>query len=209
MMKIGIDTGGTFTDFVVFDDQTGSMETFKLSSTPGNPSHAILRGLEPYMHLPFELIHGTTVSTNAFLQKKMARTAFICTAGFQHILYIGRQNRTRLFSLEARKPFPLVPLSLCYGIRERTLKDGTIAEEPDRDELKRLAESLKEQDVWAVGIVFLHSYINPANERIAAELLREYGFYVTASHEIRKRSCHVCFLDNPPYNALRERLIQD
>ena len=182
MMRIGIDTGGTFTDFVFFDGE--NLQTLKLPSTPANPALSILEGLAPYMAQGFELVHGTTVSTNAFLQKKMAKSAFLCTKGFEHILYIGRQNRTGLFSLEARKPNPIVPLSLCYGIAERTLKDGTISQTPVREEITRIARELKQENVQSVGIVFLHSYRNPHNEIFAAKTLREFGFYVTASHEI-------------------------
>jgi N-methylhydantoinase A len=181
-MRIGIDTGGTFTDFVFFDGET--ILPLKLPSTPGNPALSILEGLEPYMDQDFELVHGTTVSTNAFLQKKMAKSAFLCTKGFEHILYIGRQNRTDLFSLEVKKPFPIVPLSLCCGINERTLKDGTITQEPTRKEITKIGEELKKRNVQSVGIVFLHSYKNPQNEKFAARILRDFGFYVTASHEV-------------------------
>jgi N-methylhydantoinase A len=184
MIRIGIDTGGTFTDFVFFDDETGAIEPLKLPSTPENPAKAILEGLNSYMDGPFELIHGTTVSTNAFLQKRMAKTAFVCTKGFEHILHIGRQNRTGLFSLEVKKPTSIVPLSLCYGVHERTLKDGTVVKEPEKAEVIKLAESLREQRVESIGIVFLHSYRDPGNEQSVAAILRDYGFYVTASHEI-------------------------
>jgi N-methylhydantoinase A len=184
MKRIGIDTGGTFTDFVFFDDETGELQTDKRSSTPANPALAILEGLESYMDKPFELVHGTTVSTNAFLQKQMAKCAFLCTKGFEHLLYIGRQNRIDVFSLEVKKPDGLVPLPLCIGIRERTLKDGTILQQPEESEMIRVAETLKEQGVNAVAIVFLHSYRNSENERQAAKILRDYGFYVTASHEV-------------------------
>jgi len=182
MMRIGIDTGGTFTDFVFFDGET--ILPLKLPSTPGNPALSILEGLSPYMEEEFELVHGTTVSTNAFLQKKMAKCAFLCTKGFEHILYIGRQNRTHLFSLRVKKPSPIVPLSLCCGINERTLKDGTITKEPTREEITKIGEELKKRNVQSVGIVFLHSYKNPQNEIFTAKILRDFGFYVTASHEV-------------------------
>jgi N-methylhydantoinase A len=182
MIRIGIDTGGTFTDFVFLDGET--ILTLKLPSTPGNPALSILEGLSPYMGEDFELVHGTTVSTNAFLQKKMAKCAFLCTKGFEHILYIGRQNRTGLFSLKVEKPSPIVPLSLCFGINERTLKDGIITKEPTREEITRIGEELKKRNVQSVGIVFLHSYKNPQNEKFVAKILRDFGFYVTASHEV-------------------------
>jgi N-methylhydantoinase A len=182
MMRIGIDTGGTFTDFVFFDGET--ILPLKLPSTPGNPALSILEGLTPFMDQDFELVHGTTVSTNAFLQKRMAKSAFICTKGFEHILYIGRQNRTSLFSLKVKKPAPIVPLSLCFGINERTRKDGTITREPTQMEITKLGEELKKRNVQSVGILFLHSYKNPQNEKLAAKILRNFGFYVTASHEV-------------------------
>ncbi|MCP4150238.1 MAG: hydantoinase/oxoprolinase family protein, partial [bacterium] len=130
------------------------------------------------------LIHGTTVSTNAFLQNKMAKTAFLCTENFQHILYIGRQNRTDLFSLETVKPSPIIPLDLCHGIAERTLKDGSISRKPIPGDIEALGHRLKKEGVESIGILFLHSYRNPENEQIAAAILRKQGFYVTASHEI-------------------------
>ena len=182
MIRIGIDTGGTFTDFVIFDGET--LQSFKLPSTPANPALSILEGLNPLVEQDFELVHGTTVSTNAFLQKKMAKSAFLCTRGFEHILYIGRQNRTRLFALQVKKPTPLVPLSLCYGVDERTLKDGVISRDLDPAEIARIGTELKIKNVQSVGIVFLHSYRNPQNEKVAAGILRDLGFYVTASHEI-------------------------
>ena len=182
MIRIGVDTGGTFTDFVFLEGE--NLLTLKLPSTPQNPALSILEGLKSYIDKSFELVHGTTVSTNAFLQKKMAKCAFLCTKGFEHLLYIGRQNRTHLFSLQVEKPAPIVPLSLCFGINERTLKDGSIRQKPGKAELERLALKLKKKKVEAVGIVFLHSYKNPENEKFAAKILRDQGFYVTASYEI-------------------------
>jgi len=182
MIRIGVDTGGTFTDFVFWDGEKISIQ--KIPSTPANPARAILEGLAPYMDKEFELIHGTTVSTNAFLQKKLAKTAFLCTAGFEHLLHIGRQNRVNLFSLKAEKPASLVPLSLCFPVSERTFKDGTIQKQAEAGELEEICRQLKEQDVTAVGVVFLHSYKNPENEKLAAKILRDQGFYVTASHEV-------------------------
>jgi N-methylhydantoinase A len=182
MIRIGVDTGGTFTDFVFLEGE--KLHTLKLPSTPQNPALAILEGLKAYEDKSYELIHGTTVSTNAFLQKKMAKSAFLCTKGFEHLLYIGRQNRTGLFSLQVKKPSPIVPLSLCFGIAERTLKDGAIREKPGKTEINKLCLQLTKKKVEAVGIVFLHSYKNPKNERFVADILRQRGFYVTASHEI-------------------------
>jgi N-methylhydantoinase A len=182
LKRIGVDTGGTFTDFVFQDGP--SLKTLKLPSTPQNPSISILTGLKPLGEEHFELIHGTTVATNAFIQKKMAKTAFLCTRGFEHILHIGRQNRISLFTLDVRKGSPVVPISLCYGIDERTLKDGTIIIKPDKGKIESLAAQLKAKGVESVGVLFLHSYANPKNEKKVAKMLRDKNFYVTASSEI-------------------------
>ena len=95
MIKIGVDTGGTFTDFIFFDGE--KIEILKIPSTPQMPHLSILEGLKAFLQKDFFLIHGTTVATNAFLQKKMAKTAFVSTRGFEQILNIGRQNRINLF----------------------------------------------------------------------------------------------------------------
>lgn len=182
MLRIGVDTGGTFTDFVFSDGKT--IRTHKLPSTPEDPARSIHEGLDNTSDTPFELVHGTTVATNAFLQKRLARGAFLCTRGFEHILFIGRQNRVNLFSLQARKPFSLVPLSRCYGIPERTLPDGKIMQPVVSADLRDLAVKLRRQKVTTVGIVFLHSYRNPENEAMAARFFRDRGFQVTASSEI-------------------------
>jgi len=182
MLRIGVDTGGTFTDFVFLDGD--KLQPLKLPSTPKNPAQAILQGLSAHRDEPFALIHGTTVSTNAFLQKKMAKTAFLCTKGFEHLLTIGRQNRIALFSLQAQKPDPLVPLSLCLGVNERLKSDGSVLKDIDITEIEEMGRFLKKRRVEAVAIVFLHSYRDPGHEQAAAACLRGQGFVVTASHEI-------------------------
>ena len=181
-MKIGVDTGGTFTDFVFFDNNT--IQTLKVPSSPKNPVSSILSGLKSHPKKKFTMIYGTTIATNAFLQKKMAKTAFLCTKGFRHILHIGRQNRVNLFSLQVKKPPEIIPVSLCYGIDERTLKNGEIQKRPTESDIVKLCEKLKRKNVQSVGIVFIHSYKNPQNERVVAKIFRNYGFSVTASHEI-------------------------
>ena len=182
MLRIGVDTGGTFTDFVFFDGR--SIKTLKLPSTPNDPVVSIQDGLKKAENNPFELVHGTTVATNAFLQKRLARGAFLCTRGFEHLLFIGRQNRIDLFSLQVKKPFPVVPLSRCYGIEERTLSDGKILKKVIGSDIQGLVDKLRKMKVTAVGIVFLHSYKNPKNESLVAKILRDQGFHVTASCEI-------------------------
>ncbi len=183
MLIIGIDTGGTFTDFVIFEN--GKIETFKLLSTPKNPEKTIIKGLKNYLKKDFLLIHGTTVGTNAFLENKMAKTAFLITKGFEDILKIGRQNRVNLFSLNPRKPSSIVSDKLIFGVNERTLADGKVLEKTDEDEILKLAEKLKKRRAESIAILFLHSYINPSNEKAVKKILKKNGFkFITLSSEI-------------------------
>src|SRR6202162_6735203 len=171
-MRIGVDAGGTFTDFVVLHND-GRMETFNLRSHPREPAGVILAGLERASGASrADVVHGSTVATNALLERKGARTAFVTTAGFEDLLEIGRQNRAELYNLTPAPRQLLADRELCFGVRERTHHDGAIALRPSATELKRLAAKLRRARVKAVAICFLHSYRNPANERaVAAGLL--------------------------------------
>src|SRR4029077_16167901 len=138
-MRIGVDAGGTFTDFVVLHDD-GRLETFKLRSNPRSPAQVILAGLEQAAakHKKINVIHGSTVATNALLERKGAKTAFVTTAGFEDILEIGRQNRPDLYNLTPIPRRPLIPRNLCIGVAERIYHDGTIARRPTAAEMERL-----------------------------------------------------------------------
>ena len=124
MLRIGIDAGGTFTDFVVLDDG-GRLTTFKLRSNRTNPAEVILTGIaRAAANAPAaEVLHGSTVATNALLERKGARTAFLTTAGFEDLLAIGRQNRAALYDLTPQPTTPLIPSERCFGIAER---DGIV-----------------------------------------------------------------------------------
>ena len=143
-MRIGVDAGGTFTDFVVLHDD-GTLESFKLRSNPQSPAKVILAGLEraALKQTRVEVVHGSTVATNALLERKGARTAFVTTAGFEDLLEIGRQNRPELYNLTPTPRIPLIERDLCFGIQERTYFDGAIAVRPTRAGLERLAARLK------------------------------------------------------------------
>ena len=140
-MRIGVDAGGTFTDFVVLHDD-GRLETFKLRSDPHDPARVILAGLEQasgqVLDASVDVVHGSTVATNALLERKGARTAFVTTAGFEDLLEIGRQNRAELYNLTPAPRHLLAERDLCFGVRERAYHDGTIAQRPSAAELKRL-----------------------------------------------------------------------
>jgi N-methylhydantoinase A/oxoprolinase/acetone carboxylase beta subunit len=181
-MRIGVDAGGTFTDFVVLHDD-GRMETFKLRSDPREPAQVILAGLERAAGAA-DVVHGSTVATNALLERKGARTAFVTTAGFEDLLEIGRQNRAELYNLTPARRHLLADRDLCFGVPERAHYDGNIALRPATEELKRLAAKLCRERVKSVAICFLHSYRNPANERSAAAALKREDLYLCTSHEI-------------------------
>ncbi len=182
-LRIGVDAGGTFTDFVALHP-SGRVETFKLRSNPRNPAQVILEGLARLAPAA-DVVHGSTVATNALLERKGARTAFVTTAGFEDLLEIGRQNRAELYNLTPAPRRLLADRELCFGVKERAYFDGTVATHPAAAELQRLASKLKRADVRSVAICFLHAYQNAANERTVAAALREHsGLYVCTSHQI-------------------------
>jgi N-methylhydantoinase A/oxoprolinase/acetone carboxylase beta subunit len=184
-MRIGVDAGGTFTDFVVLHDD-GRLETFKLRSNPRSPAKVILAGLEQAAASvkKVDVVHGSTVATNALLERKGERTAFVTTAGFEDLLEIGRQNRPELYNLTPVPRRPLIPRDLCFGVPERTYHDGTVARRPSAVELKRLAARLKRARVRSIAICFLHAYQNAANERAVLAALKKAGLYLCASHDV-------------------------
>lgn len=179
-MRIGIDSGGTFTDFVVVDD-AGNLESFKLRSNPASPADVVLEGLRRIAAKRAEVVHGSTVATNALLERKGAKTAFVTTRGFEDLIAIGRQNRPELYNLTPALPVPLVPRDLCFGVDERVLFDGTIERAlapADIDELRRKIEA---SGAESVAICLLHSYQNDAHERL---LLKGLSGFVCASCDI-------------------------
>ena len=179
-MRIGIDAGGTFTDFVIQHDD-GRLESFKLPSNPRNPAAVILAGLPTTRKL--EIIHGSTVATNALLERKGAHTAFVTTAGFEDLLLIGRQNRPELYNLSPAPRRFLVADADCHGVKERTHADGSVALTPSPAELARLRRRLHKSGVRSVGVCLLHGWQTPANEKLIAEALGD-EFFLSISHQI-------------------------
>src|SRR6185503_21129919 len=163
VMRVGVDTGGTFTDFVY--ESEGHFKIFKLPSTPLDPSLAISQGLQQISdttgvaldHL--EVVHGTTVGTNALLQRRGARTALITTAGFEDVLVIGRQARPELYNLNAEKPPPLVVDGLRFGVSERVAAGGEVIEPLDERKLPALLAKLRQARVESVAICLLFSFV--------------------------------------------------
>jgi N-methylhydantoinase A/oxoprolinase/acetone carboxylase beta subunit len=184
-MRIGVDAGGTFTDFIVFYDDGRPMATFKMRSDPRAPAEVILAGIERAAgKIKAEVVHGSTVATNALLERKGTRTAFVTTAGFEDLIEIGRQNRAELYNLMPAPRRLLVDREMCFGVKERVYFDGSIALKPSAAEWKRVASRLKRSGAKSVAVCFLHAYQNPTNERAAAKALAREGVYLCTSHEI-------------------------
>ena len=187
-IRVGIDTGGTFTDFVFELDR--SLQVFKVLSTPHDPSVAISYGLERIAQLTgtklsnIEVVHGTTVGTNALLERRGARTALITTHGFEDVLVIGRQARPELYNLNAVKPPPLVPDHLRFGISERVAASGEVLEELDENQLAELIDKLRREQIESVAISLLFSFVHPDHERRIAGALASLNVPVSISHKI-------------------------
>ena len=188
LIRIGVDTGGTFTDFVF--EQDGRFNLFKLPSTPSDPSLAIRLGLERICAETgtqlnkIEVVHGTTVGTNALLQRRGARIALITTKGFEDVLAIGRQARPELYNLDAIKPQPLVADELRLGIGERVVASGEVIEPLDERELEVLVKKLKRAGVEAVAISLLFSFLHPEHEERIASALKSLGVPLSISSRI-------------------------
>jgi N-methylhydantoinase A len=179
---IGVDTGGTFTDFAYLEGS--EIRVLKVPSTRANPAAAVLAGLRKHGLPVWPLSHGSTVATNALLERRGAKTALVTTAGFEDLIEIGRQQRPELYSLVVRKPVPLVPRNLRFGVRDRVLPTGEIETAPDKKELDVLVATLKRHKVESIALCLLFSFVNPANEKTIAAHLRKNGFNVSVSHEL-------------------------
>jgi N-methylhydantoinase A len=191
---IGVDTGGTFTDLVAADADTGEITIHKLPSTPSDPATAVIEGITAVMasaHLAAAdivmIAHGTTVATNAILENKGARAALVTTAGFRYVLDLGRQDVPRGVNLYRwQKPQRPVTPDLVFEVRERIGPDGSTRVPLDEDDVRAAAARIRAAGVTSVGVSTLHSYANPAHEqRIGAILAEELpGVHLTLSSEV-------------------------
>src|SRR5215510_2654112 len=181
-LRIGIDTGGTFTDFILIRD--GKLEMFKELSTPHSPEEAIMKGMARTGGAAPEVIHGSTVATNALLERKGAKTALLTTEGFEDVLVIGRQTRRELYNINVTRPDPLVKESLRLGVRERVLYDGSIERALDINHLRSLVERLHLENVQSVAVSLLFSFANPEHERTIRRELEPVSIPVSLSSEV-------------------------
>jgi len=190
---LGIDIGGTFTDIVVYDHESGSQTNRKILTTHDDPSRAVAAGVAGVLadgrlesaHVA-RVVHATTLFTNALIERKGAVTGLITTAGFRDALEIGRERKYELYDINVEKPAPLVPRQLRLEVTERIRADGSVREPLDPAEVVDRAEELVGAGVAAVAVVFLHAYVNPRHEAAAARLIGERfpHLHVTASHEV-------------------------
>jgi N-methylhydantoinase A len=187
-LRIGIDIGGTFTDFVVYDSGVQHIQTFKILSTPTDPAIAVLEGLKKIFSSKSTrsatVIHGSTVATNALLERKGVNTALVTTSGFRDVLQIGRQNRPSLYDLFADANAPLISSDLRLEINERVTHTGEILQPIDPGQVSALIPLLTSHDVSSVAVCLLFSFLHPEHERLIASSLRSAGFQVSLSSEI-------------------------
>ena len=183
-LRIGVDTGGTFTDFVIWKD--GRLFNRKVLSTPQDPSLAILEGVGEFLGTcpAVFIIHGTTVATNALLQRKGGRIALVTTAGFEDILAIGRQTRRELYALQPEERFELIPAGRRFGIRERMLASGQVERAVNRAEVRKVIAKIRKSGSEAVAVCLLHAYANSKNEDVVAEELARAGLLASVSSRL-------------------------
>ncbi|MDR6953334.1 N-methylhydantoinase A [Ancylobacter sp. 3268] len=187
--RFGVDIGGTFTDFVAYDEVGRTLKAWKNLSTPENPIQGIMTGLRTFGDLDaIEAVRlGTTVATNALLEGKGARVAYVTTAGFRDIPFIGRGNRKHHYDLAWVKPKPFLKRRDAHEIRERIDASGSVAEPLDEEGVAHLAGQLREAgEIEAVAVVLLHSYLTPVHERRVKEIFAEHlpGVPVSISYDV-------------------------
>lgn len=183
---VGVDTGGTFTDFTaIWPD--GTCRIHKCPSTPDDPARAVIGGLAELLggeRGAVEVTYGSTVATNAVLERKGARVAVVTTASFEDLLEIARQSRPDIYALAPRRPPPLVPRRRRIGIAERLAYDGTVLQPLTSGEVQRAADAVVRASAESVAICLLHAYANPAHEEMVAAALRARGVECSTSAEL-------------------------
>jgi N-methylhydantoinase A len=196
--RVGVDSGGTFTDICLFDEDEGRVEVWKVPSTPDDPSRGISEAVEQGMRRvapasgdkPATSVvyfgHGTTVATNALIQHRGVPTGLVTTDGFRDLLEIGRQKRPDLYDMDADKPVTLVPRALRFGVPERLRHDGAVETPLDEAAMRAAAKALKQAGVKSIAVSFLYGFVRPDHEQRAIEIIREEHpeVFVCAGHEI-------------------------
>lgn len=187
--RLGVDVGGTFTDFVLYDTQTGEAQILKVPSTPEDQSLAFMEGISK-LNIPLpeveSIAHGTTTGTNALIERKGAKTALLTTEGFRDFLEIRRANRQELYDAQWVPPPPLVPRYNRLEVKERLFWNGEVYIPLDEEQVRDIIETLKVRGIEAVAIAFIHSFTNSMHELRCKELIRQAlpNVFVCASAEV-------------------------
>jgi N-methylhydantoinase A len=183
-LHLGVDTGGTFTDLVAWDGHT--LRTAKVPSTPPDFQRGVVAAVQAVLRAgeTADLVHGSTVATNALLERKGHPIAFITTNGFRDLLLIGRQNRPKLYDLEPQRSRPIVADEHTFTVKERIAWDGEILTPLDPVEVATIADRIKSLGLKHVAVCLLFSFVNPIHEAQIAKTLREAGLTVTLSSEL-------------------------
>ncbi|MEM3122960.1 MAG: hydantoinase/oxoprolinase family protein [Nitrososphaerota archaeon] len=195
MIRVAVDVGGTFTDLVAVDEESGRLYTVKVRSTPKSPEIGFLDAVGTFLQThgvsPSSVrgvVHVGTIGTNLFLGQlglQMTKVALVTTNGFRDVIEIGRQNRPRLYDVFFQRPPPIVPRHMRFEVAERIEADGTVILSPSETELNELAEHIKHHSPDSVAVSLLNSYVNPANEKAVKKYVEEVaGVAVYASHEV-------------------------
>src|SRR5690242_7792686 len=177
--RIGFDIGGTFTDFILLDTELAEIRLYKCLTTPHDPSVGALEGLTELLHAASltladigDVVHGTTLVTNALIERRGARLGLITTQGFRDLLEMGTEQRYDIYDLFLQFPAPLVPRRHRLEVAERMDRDGNVITPLDPAEVRVAAQRLLAEGTEAIAICFLHAYRNPAHEREAAAIVR-------------------------------------
>src|SRR4051794_3708303 len=186
LLLIGVDVGGTVTDLVAYDPADGSLGVVKIPSTPPDFHRAVIEAVRRVAPpgTPARIVHGSTVATNALLQRAGEPVAFVTTDGFRDMLLIGRQNRPNLYALEIVRPQPLTPEENWFTLRERIGASGEIVQSLDPAEVDRLIDRIRARGLRHVAVCLLFSFINPAHEQSIGDRCRAAGLTVSLSSEV-------------------------
>ncbi len=192
MKIVGVDVGGTFTDIIMADIETGQQFVHKVPSTPESQDLAVLRGMDELLEKHkitsdevFLVVHGTTIATNAMLQRKGASVCLVTTSGLEDVLEIGRQNRTDIYDITADRPSPLVPRTNRIGVRERVDSSGSIVLPLNDTEIDRVVSEIRKKNPQSIAISLLFSFSNPSHERaILTKLMQSVNAYTVASSNV-------------------------
>ena len=190
-MRVSVDVGGTFTDVIVLDEDSGDIQLDKVATTPANPAEGVLQGFDKVGAQTSEIeyfVHGTTLGINAMLTRSGAKVAFVTTSGFRDIYVLGRTDREPMYDFKYKKPKSLVPRSLCFEVTERLNYKGQELTPFDADQAREVAQRIVDRGVESVAVCFLHSYANPAHELAFEKVFQEVApqISVTLSHRLSR-----------------------